>query len=52
LVAKEEEPSMDDPLVRASDRHAFTDADAEIEHLSKEVFIFKTKALIVDDMKT
>jgi len=33
-----------DPLVRASDRHAFDDKDAEIEHLRKELMIMTRKA--------
>ena len=41
----------DDPLVRPSQRHAFDDKDAELEHLRKELDIITTKAKISDDMK-
>ena len=40
-----------DPLIKASERHAFTDKDAEIEHLRKELTIMTFKARVVDDIK-
>ena len=52
MAANEEKIEANDPLLRPSERLAFTDAEAEIEHLRRELFIFKTKALIVDDIKT
>jgi len=52
-VTKEEAVVFDlnDPLVRASERHSFDDKDAEIEHLRKELEIITRKALISDDMQ-
>ena len=47
----QEELPMDDPLVRASERHGFTDIDNEMNHLRQEAAIFKQKALITDDIK-
>ena len=40
-----------DPLIKASERHRFTDKDAEIEHLRKELTIMTFKARVVDDIK-
>ena len=41
-----------DPLFRASDRYAFDDKDAELEHLRKELMIMTRKAQIKDDIRS
>ena len=38
-------------MIRASEKHTFTDQDAEIEHLRKELAIIHKKALVIDDIK-
>ena len=38
-------------MLKPSEKHAFTDSEAEIEHLRKELAIIHKKALVIDDIK-
>ena len=48
---REDGLALDDPLIRPSERHGFSEMEAEIEHYKKETAIFRQKALVTDDMK-
>jgi len=45
------QPAEEDPMLKPSERHNFSDKDAEIEHLRKELAIIHKKALVIDDIK-
>ena len=38
-------------MLKAHERHAFTEKDMEIEHLRKELTIIHKKALVIDDIQ-
>lgn len=42
---------VDESMLKPSEKHTFTDNDAEIEHLRKELAIIHKKALVIDDIK-
>ena len=42
---------MEEWMLKASEKHAITDAEVEIEHLKKELAIIHKKALVIDDIK-
>lgn len=42
---------MEDWMLKANEKHAFTEKDMEIEHLRKELTIIHKKALVIDDIQ-
>ena len=42
---------IDESMLKPSEKHTFTDSEAEIEHLRKELAIIHKKALVIDDIK-
>ena len=48
---QQEQQEMEDWMLKANEKHAFTEKDMEIEHLRKELTIIHKKALVIDDIQ-